>query len=260
MVPEKRDIQQIEFPDEADAKAARAKIAAGTVSFEALAAERKISSPGPVAGHAGQSRPADQARADAAFALPLNEVSQPVKGASTAMCCCASPRSRPASRNTLDDVKDQIRKKLALQLAGAKLTDIVNAFEDARSRRRRHRRGGEESRHAISAASPRWTRTGSRPTAARPTLPADPEFLATVFKAEVGEDSDPFPTKSGAYYAIKVDGVTPAKLKPLDQVRAEAIAAWTAEEKRQGCLPPRPQRSPAEAEKDGNPRRRSPRS
>ena len=40
-------------------------------------------------------------------------------------------------------------------------------------------------------------------------LPADPEFLSTAFTAEVGEDSDPFPAKSGDYYAIKVDGVTP---------------------------------------------------
>ena len=38
VMPEKRDVQQIEFKTEAEAKAARAKIAAGT-SFEALAAQ-----------------------------------------------------------------------------------------------------------------------------------------------------------------------------------------------------------------------------
>jgi peptidyl-prolyl cis-trans isomerase D len=62
-------------------------------------------------------------------------------------------------------------------------------------------------------------------------LPADPEFLDAAFKAEEGEDNDPFPAKSGVNYAVKVEGVTPPKLKPLDQVRADAIAAWTEEQK-----------------------------
>ena len=43
MIPEKRDVQQIEFPSQAEAKAAHDKIASGAVTFEALAAERKIS-------------------------------------------------------------------------------------------------------------------------------------------------------------------------------------------------------------------------
>ena len=52
----------------------------------------------------------------------------------------------------------------------------------------------------------------------------DPEFLAQIFKAEVGDEGDPFPTADGHYYALKVDGVTPPKLKALDAVRAEALA------------------------------------
>ena len=38
----------------------------------------------------------------------------------------------------------------------------------------------------------------------------------------MGEDNDPFPAKSGENYAIKVDGITPPKLKPLAEVRADA--------------------------------------
>ena len=67
--------------------------------------------------------------------------------------------------------------------------------------------------------------------AAAAGLPADPEFLPALFKAEVGEDSDPFATKLGAYFVVHVNGVTPPKLKPLDQVRAQAIAAWTDEQR-----------------------------
>jgi peptidyl-prolyl cis-trans isomerase D len=82
-------------------------------------------------------------------------------------------------------------------------------------------------------------------------LPPDPEFLTTAFTAEVGEDNDPVAAKSGAYYALKVNGVTPAKLKPLDEVRADALAAWTAEEKAK-ALAVKAVALAAQAQKDGN--------
>jgi peptidyl-prolyl cis-trans isomerase D len=46
----------------------------------------------------------------------------------------------------------------------------------------------------------------------------------------VGEEGDPFVAKSGTSYVVKVDGVRPPKLKPLDAVRAEAAAARQKEQ------------------------------
>ena len=59
---------------------------------------------------------------------------------------------------------------------------------------------------------------------------ADPDFLKAVFAAEVGEDGDPVSTAAGNIFAVKVDGVTPPKVKPIDSVRVQALAAWTAEQ------------------------------
>jgi peptidyl-prolyl cis-trans isomerase D len=73
--------------------------------------------------------------------------------------------------------------------------------------------------------------TGLKADGSKADVPADPEFLPAVFKGEVGEDTDPFPTKLGAYYAVHVNGVTPPKLKPLDQVRAQALADWTSQQR-----------------------------
>ena len=81
--------------------------------------------------------------------------------------------------------------------------------------------------------------------------PVSEVILATSFTAEVGEDNDPVAAKSGAYYALKVNGVTPAKLKPLDEVRADALAAWTAEEKSK-ALAVKAVALAAQAQKDGN--------
>ena len=59
----------------------------------------------------------DQPRADAAFALPLNEVSQPVKGALNGYVLLRVTKITPGIARTLDDFKEQIRQQLALQLA-----------------------------------------------------------------------------------------------------------------------------------------------
>jgi peptidyl-prolyl cis-trans isomerase D len=251
MVPEKRDVQQIEFPNQADAKAAHDKIASGAVTFEALAAQRKISAQDLTLGSLSKADLPDQARSDAAFSLPVNQVSDPVKGAINGYVLLRVSKIAPAVSHPLDEVKDKIKQQIALQLAGAKITDMVNAFEDARS-------GGADLATAAKKVGMRSGRIaavdrnglgldGQRVT----DLPSDPEFVTTAFTQEVGEDNDPFPAKSGAYYDIKVDGMTPAKLKPLDQVKADAVAAWTVNEKaRQAAT--KAQALAAQAQKDGN--------
>jgi peptidyl-prolyl cis-trans isomerase D len=251
MVPEKRDIQQIEFPTAAEAKAAHDKIASSQVAFEALAAQRKISPQDLTLGTLSKTDLPDQARADAAFALPLNQVSDPVKGAINGYVLLRVTKITPGVSHPLDEVKDRIKQQIALQLSGAKITDMVNAFEDARS-------GGADiataakkvGMHAGRIAG--VDRSGLGPDGQKLAgLPADPEFLTSAFTQEVGEDNDPFPAKSGAYYAIKVDGVTPAKLKPLDQVKADALLAWTVDEKAKQVAA-KAQTLAAQAQKEGS--------
>ena len=250
-VPEKRDVQQIEFANEADAKAARDRIQSGT-NFEAIAAERKIKPENLSIGTLAKADMADQPRADAVFALAANEVSQPVKGALNGYVLLRVTKITPGISRTLDDSKEQIRQQLALQLAAAKITDIINAYEDARS-------GGADLTAAAKKVGMKTGRiaavdkAGVAPGGEKVgEVPADPEFLTSAFAAEVGEDNDPFPAKaSGAYYVVKVAGVTPAKLKPLDQVRADALAGWTAEEKAK-AVATKAATLAAQAQKDGN--------
>jgi peptidyl-prolyl cis-trans isomerase D len=229
-IAEKRDIQQIEFPTEAEAKAARAKLDGGE-TFEKLADERKIKPADLVLGELAKSELPDAPRADAAFALKANEVSQPVKGAFGGFVLMRVTKIVPGVSHPLSEVSDTIKKNLALQMAGGKLADIMNAYEDARS-------GGADIASAAKKTGMKSGRfaaidkngmalAGEKPA----TLPADPEFLEQAFKVEPGEDNDPFAAKSGVYYAVKVDGVVQPKLKPLDLVRADAIASWTQEQK-----------------------------
>jgi peptidyl-prolyl cis-trans isomerase D len=229
VIAEKRDVQQIEFKTPAEAADARAKITAG-MSFDELATRRGLKPEQISLGTLAEGDLPDADRAKAIFALPLNEVSQPIKTGFGGYVLARTTKIVPGSTKTLADVKEDIRKSLTTQLAANKLVDAVNAYTDARS-------GGADLKEAAKKAGMKVSHlsavdiTGLRPDGSKAEVPADPEFLPAVFKGEVGEDTDPFPSKLGAYYAIHVNGVTPPKPKPLDQVRAQAIADWTTEQR-----------------------------
>jgi peptidyl-prolyl cis-trans isomerase D len=226
VVPEKRDVQQIEFKTEAEAKAARQKIDSGT-SFDQLAAQRGLKPADISLGTLTEAGLPDPSRAKAIFALPLNQVSQPLKTAFGSWVLARVTKIEPGSTRTLEEATPEIRKTLQDQLSQAKLVDAVNAYSDARN-------SGDDLAQAAQKAGMRVVHLkgvdsgGMTSNGTRSEAPADPEFLAALFSAEVGEDGDPFNTKLGNYYVIHVNGVTPPKLKPLDQVRDAAVAAWTA--------------------------------
>jgi peptidyl-prolyl cis-trans isomerase D len=247
VVAEKRDVQQIEFKTQGEAADASAKVKAG-MTFEELATRRGQTLAQISLGTLAQDELPDAERAKAIFALPLNQVSEPIKTGFGGFALARVTKITPGSSKTLADVKDELSKTLLTQLAAAKLVDAVNAYTDARS-------GGDEMKDAAKKAGMKVSHltgvdmTGMAKDGAHADVPADPEFLPAVFKGEVGDDTDPFATKLGGYYTIHVNGVTPPKLKPLDQVRAQALADWTAEQ-RSKLLATRAQALAIQAAKD----------
>ncbi len=138
----------------------------------------------------------------------------------------------PGSTTTFDQAKPQLKTELVAQLAASKIEDIVNAFDDARnagaSLIEAAKKVGMRVVH-VAAVDAR----GLAPDGTRAAVPASPDFLAQLFKSDVGDEGDPFATADGHRYVLKVDGVTPQKLKPLDSARADATAAWITEQRRQ---------------------------
>lgn len=229
VVAEKRDIQQIEFKTEKEAADAKAQLDKG-MSFDELASRLGLKPAQISLGTLTEAELPDPDRAKAIFALPENQVSPPLKGAFGGYVLARVTKITPGSSKTLADVKDDIRKTLTNELAANKLVDAVNAYTDARS-------GGSDLKEAAAKSGLKVSHvaavdsSGMKPDGSKADVPADPEFLPAVFKTEMGEDSDPFPTKAGNYFVLHVDGVTPPKLKPMDQVRAQVIVDWTNEQR-----------------------------
>jgi peptidyl-prolyl cis-trans isomerase D len=225
VIPEKRDIQTIAFPDEASAKAARAKIDAG-MSFDDVAKARGAT---PTAFPAvAQSDLGD--RGAAVFALPLNTVSQPLKNLQGWELTQVT-KITPGVNKTFDMVKSDLQKDVLQKLAAAKVQDMDNAYADANSGgaslAEAAKKVGMKVIHAAAVDS-----NGLAPDGTHANVPTDPEVLQQFFKADIGVEGDPFTTKDGRSFVILVNGQTPPHLKSLDAVRAQATLAWQQEQQR----------------------------
>lgn len=225
VVPEKRELEQITFPDLASAKAAKTKLDSGT-SFADIAKQRGLKPDDIKIGTLSKDDLGE--RGPAVFSASQGGVTAPVK-APIGYALIHVVSIVPGSTKTLQDVKEDLRKQIANQLAQAKLGDISNAYIDESSRGQSLAQAAKKvGMHVGHVAA--IDRKGLTPDGSKAAIPSEPELLAQIFKAEVGEEGDPFQAKSGTTFVVKVEGVTPPKLKPLDKVRPDVTAAWQKQE------------------------------
>jgi peptidyl-prolyl cis-trans isomerase D len=246
VIPEKRDVEQILFASEAAAKAAYDKASKGT-KFQDITNEKGEK---PVAQPALTTADFDAGTAKAVFALAKDGVTPPQKTAAGGWQLVKVTAITPGVNRTLDQVKEEIRGRLALDGAIAKLTDISNAYTDQSSK----------GLNLLEAAKAVGMHTGHiqaidaqglGPDGKKTAAPDDQEFRDLVFHTEAGEEGDPQTTKQNNVYVVSVSGSTPPKLKPLAEVREAALAGWMAQE-RARLLKQKAQQLTAQADKEGS--------
>jgi len=243
---ETRDVEQIAFASKAEADAAHAKLTTDG-SFTALAAEKGLKDADVKLGTLPKSG-LDPKLADAVFAVAEGGITAPVEGPFGWVILRAA-KVNPGESKPFEELTETLRANLVKAKAIGRVAEIANAFEDARA-------GGAAlpdaaktqglTVHSIAAVE----RSGLTPDGAKAALPAAPAFLERVFATESGEESDLFESEDGTYYAVKIAGVTPTALKPLDQVRDAVRAGWISEAKGK-ALEARVQQLAAQAGKAG---------
>jgi peptidyl-prolyl cis-trans isomerase D len=247
VVPEKRDADQISFPTQAEAAAAKAKLDAKTLTYDALAKSRNLTAQTMSLGSVAKEQLTGKAEADALFALPENGISDPVKGP-FGYVLLRVRKITPAVNKSFDDVKADLTKQLKTQLAAASLVDLVNKFTDAQG-------SGDDIAQAAKAAGmhvttvPAVDQQGLPPGGTKGVI-SSPELIRAIFAADVGADGDVFQTPDGHYYALKVNGVTPPKVQAVSAVHDVAVTAWTHAE-RAKALAQKANELAAQANKDG---------
>jgi peptidyl-prolyl cis-trans isomerase D len=221
--PEKREVQQMVFPNAEEALAARGRITSG-MSFDDLAKERNLNLSDVDLGMITKSAIIDPAIADAAFSLPSGEVSQPIQGR-FGVALVKIGKIEPGVTPSYESVAALVKKEIATERARSKVAELHNKMEDER--------GGGAS--VIEAAQKlgltaitidgvdRSGRTpGGQPVA---NIPRGLDVVSQAFTSDVGVDNDPIQF-NGGYVWYDVLGITPSRERNLDEVRGQVEAKW----------------------------------
>jgi peptidyl-prolyl cis-trans isomerase D len=220
--PERRHVEQIVFPNMADAQAASDRIKAGT-TFTAVATELGKKESDIDLGTVAKSAIIDPAVADAAFSLKQGEVSAPVNGRFGAVLVTVL-QIEPEVVKPLDVVAPFIHGDLALERARAKVQDMHDQIEDARA-------GGATLEEAakklnLTTVSLDVDRSGRDPSGKlAANIPTAGNVINAAFSSEVGADTYPIEA-DGGYVWYQVDAVTPSRDRTLDEVKSDVEQRW----------------------------------
>ena len=221
--PEQRQLSQIVFPNAEEALSARNRIAAG-MSFEDLAKERGLNPSDVDLGMVAKSAVIDPAIADAAFALPSGEVSQPVQG-KFGVALVKVGKIEPGVVPSYEAVASNLKKEIATERARTKAAELRDKMEDERG-------GGAgvvEAAQKLGLAAvtiDAVDRSGRTPGGQLVNnIPRGLDVVSQAFNSDVGVDNDPI-SFNGGYVWYDVLGITPSRERNLDEVKDQVEARW----------------------------------
>lgn len=227
--PERRTILQIPFNTEAEARAARDKLAAGQ-DFVALAQERGLKEGDYQLTDKTQAELLDKDIAAAAFGLSQGQVSDVVKG-SLVTALLKVTAITPAKQPSLDEVKDKLRERLQLDKAREELQAIFDTVENARNNQTKLDVIAREQKLPFQLV-PAVSAAGLGKDGKEVPLPDKADLLKAAFTSDVG-DLTPVLNPTDSYIWYDVLEVMPSALRPFDEVKAQVQGDVTARKLRE---------------------------
>jgi peptidyl-prolyl cis-trans isomerase D len=222
--PERRQVQQIVFPNAEEARAASERIKSGT-TFAALAAERGLKDQDIDLGKVTKSGMVDRAVADAAFALQQAQVSDPVEGRfGTALVTVTE--IEPEQVRSFEEVAPEIKREMATERARAEIQEQYKKIEDERAAGNGLTDVGQKTSLPVRTIDA-VDRSGRGPNGEPVTgLPQGVDVLSSAFSTDVNVESDPLEVPGGGYVWYEVVGITPSRERNLDEVKDRVEARW----------------------------------
>ncbi len=221
---ERRDVQQIVFPNQEEADKAAQRLKEGT-TFDALVKERGLKDSDVNLGLVTKTGIVDPAIADAAFGLQAGATSDPIKGR-FGITLVHVTKIEPQQVKPFAEVEADLKHEIALDRAKASLTDTDNKVEDELAS------GARLNEVASKLNLPYRTidamdRSG-RDAAGNPVsdIPDTAELLPNIFSAGVEAQNDALQLKNGGYVWYEVAGITPGRDRTFDEVKDKVEASW----------------------------------
>ena len=226
--PERREAQQIVFPDEAQAQAALDKIKAGA-TFEEIATERGLSPADISLGLLAWRDFVDPNVAEAAFKTPEGEIAPPVKS-NFGFTLVRVAKIEAQTIRPFEEVAADVRREVAQSRARDQVLAIRDKIESERTSGRAlteaAKAAGVEAR-TIEAIDQNGAGPDGKPIAG---LVEVENLVRAVFASDIGVDNDLLTTRDNGYVWFEVASIDPARERTLDEVREAVVAAWRSDE------------------------------
>jgi len=231
VVPERRHIVQAVLPDRAAAEKVAAVIAEGR-SLEDAAKENGVE-----AVDLGASAREDlpEELAEPAFALAQGAVSPPIESP-LGWHVLTVREITAGGGESFEQVRERLRADLRNEKAIDRLFEAANKMDDlmagGASLEEAAQEAGAGALSSLDDIDARGRKPDGRTVEAVPGLN---RVLETAFGLESGETSNMIEADANTYFAVRVAGVEPAKLRPLADVREQVAADWMADQRREAA-------------------------
>ncbi len=221
--PEKRDVQQMVFPSEAEAAEAEAKIKGGQ-NFADIVKARNLKDEDVNLGLVTKADIFDPAIADAAFALGEGATSDVVKGKFGFLILHVT-KIESGSVKPFAEVEAEIKKQIAVDRAANDVQAIHDKIEDARVSGKSLSEAAQSVGLDVKAIA-ELDSHGRDAAGAAVDLPEKDALLGAVFSSDIGADDPPLNTHDRGFLWFGVTKVDPAHDKTFDEVKAEVEKQW----------------------------------
>ncbi len=230
--PETRTVEQLTFADKEMADAAANALRSGT-TFDQLVTDQGKTSADVLLGDFTRDAMVDQNVAEAAFAVKTAGGTTPVVEGAFGPVIVRVTNIRPETAKPLDEVKEDIRKDLAIAAASSEILNVHDRFEDARASGATLADAAKELKLAVvtvDAVDASGNDIKGNPVK---DIPVGTALLGDVFKTEPGAESTPVSIGNDGYVWFEVQDVVPERERPLSEVKDKVIADWTADQQKQ---------------------------
>lgn len=219
VTPERRLVERLVYPTEAEAQAAKARLDTGEATFEDLAKERGLSLADIDLGE--MSKEALGAAGEPVFALDAPGVVGPLPS-DLGPALYAMNGILAAQETTFEEARDDLAAEATTDQARRLIAEDSNGIEDLLA----------SGATLEEVAKEKGMELGTVDFSAETE---DGIAAYTAFRdAATAVTTSDFPTlgqlDDGGVFALRLDGIDPPELKPLDTVRDDAVAGWQREE------------------------------
>ncbi|RCK34380.1 peptidylprolyl isomerase [Thalassospira xiamenensis] len=224
--PEKRVVEQILFaPNEKESAQEAYKALQNGADFMTVATEDAGMDPSIVKlGEFTADNILPDLR-DATFGLEEDAFSEPVETA-LGWHIIRVTAITPERTETLDQVRDEVEEGVKQFKAEDAIYDLAARLDDELG-------AGTPLEEAANAVGAKTYKLNDvvRGEGLDADIADSAEINAMIFELDKGEDSFLEETSTGVRYVARVDEVTPAALRPFEEVRDDVVAAWKADER-----------------------------